>query len=150
MTHQPGLYQFRFSGDLARRYSTNLFQAATLSFVVMGDPAESQLSTLKDNDMALLRRRVDLFEARTLDDITSALAAKVPGSGLWQYLLLGAVMALFGEIGLTRWIAIKRRYGVSAHVEFGKNTLNVMGFKTKAERLLQETGTQNPRRDRRV
>lgn len=138
-TYQPGLYRFRFPPELALRYSTNLFHAASLPFVVVSDPAESQLSTLKENDLALLRRRVDLFEARTLDDVTFALAAKVPGSQLWPYLVLGALMALLAEIGLTRWIAVKRRYGAAAHVDFGQHTVNVMAFRNKARRMLRET-----------
>jgi hypothetical protein len=115
-THEPGLYSINLPPQVAPPAGTNA--QARIPFAVVPSSAENTLAFLSDADESLLRARVPFFKARTAQELLTALRGEVPGEELWKLLAAGALLALLGEIALSRWIALQRRLHATETVAF--------------------------------
>jgi hypothetical protein len=132
-TSRPGLYALELPAPLTERLA---HPTARVPFVVRRNPAESRLQTLGEGEFAALARRVDLVRARSVDELTSAVAGGTPGQELWRYILPAAAFALLAEIALTRWIAMRRRTHTARSVRFGEQSVDLEILRNRAERML--------------
>jgi hypothetical protein len=114
----PGLYRLRLPDRLKgpmRKWST---RSAELPFSISRDVAESRLLPLEEADFAVLKKHGDVMRANSHEDVTSMLSGKAFGDELWKHLAVGALVLLLAEIALTRWIAVRRKTGHEASVDF--------------------------------
>ncbi|MFB3891887.1 MAG: BatA domain-containing protein [Phycisphaerae bacterium] len=136
-TDEPGLYRFFLPQAWYASSDMEMNAQAGLPFVVVGDPLESRLTALSDQDFERIRRFLPtLMRAQTPDELTAAIAGGVPGEEIWKYLALAALVALVCEIALTRWIAIQRRTNSTETVAFGEQMLDVQTFRSRAKEML--------------
>jgi len=105
-------------------------------FAVVDDVEEGRLAPLTSADLEAVGKQVDFFEARSTNDLLSAVTGSVPGEELWKYLAIALLVGLLAEIGLTRWIAMQRRMHVVETVAFGPEAVDVKTFRDRARRLL--------------
>jgi hypothetical protein len=130
-TQEPGLYRFVIPSSLATRTaSTNTSEAVELPFSVLGQGQETSMNPLTESDIALVRSRVGLFMANSHEDMITAFGGDVPGREVWRYLALCALLLLIVETGLTRWIAIQRRF----------NNAEVVTLRSPIEAILETKG----------
>jgi hypothetical protein len=66
----------------------------------------------------LVRKEIDLVEARSVEDLLAVLSGKRFGQELWKYLAIGAFFLLLAEVALARWISKSRRAGEEVRVDF--------------------------------
>jgi len=143
-THQPGVYAFHFATNLAPLYSSALLEQGSLPFVVVGSAKESEFRPLGEAELRQVSEHLDLFMADSSAEMTMAVSEEVPGTELWKTLALAALLGLVGEIGLSRWISIKRRYNTRLSVDFGTGTFDVTAFRAQAESLLESRKRAEP------
>jgi hypothetical protein len=123
----PGLYRLVLPGADG---PSSRPAAQDVPFVVMGEPAESNLIVLGEDDFAALRARGDIQHAETLDQLIAAITGQTPGMEIWPLLALAALLAAVGEIALTRWVAVQRKLHLPHAVSFGDDQIS-------AERMQQ-------------
>jgi len=149
-TYEPGLYRFLLPDALAQTFAFRPAPGGGLPFVVLGDPDESRLVALTDMNFEDIRKNVDVFHARTTDELTTAVAGSIPGEELWKYLAVALLLGLVAENGLTRWIAWRRKYHSSATVRFGDQFADMQTFRQHAREILSTSApeTEATGRDR--
>jgi hypothetical protein len=135
-THEPGLYQFLLPTNLVPLYVTNLTYATNLPFTVVDDVSESFITQLTETDYHALKDYVDIFTAESFEELTTAVSDDIPGEELWKYLVVGALICLLGELAMSRWISIKRRYHEPQTIRFGPQASEAEDFRQHAEVLL--------------
>lgn len=143
-THAPGIYEFVLPTNIVPLYSSNLYDRSTIPFNVLGDANESFLDLLSDADIELAQEFVDLFPIDGAKEMETAISDETPGEELWRYLVIGAVLALLGELGVSRWIALKRQYHAGLHIDFGERILDVRAFRDRADQLLNKSEAPRP------
>ena len=145
-TSEPGLYRFRLPAELAGDLADTPAEQKGLPFVVTDDPAESSLATLQEGDMDRLREHlkgedgeaaVRLDVAANTGELTDMVIGHVPGEEMWKYLAVAALLALVGEIGLTRWIAAQRKAHSAETVTFGHAAEEARSFRARAREMVQ-------------
>lgn len=107
-----------------------------MPFVVLGDPEESHLVALTDMNFEEVQKHLEVFHARTTDELTTAMAGSIPGEELWKYLAVALLLGLVAENGLTRWIASRRKYHSDATVRFGEQFTDMQTFRQHAKDIL--------------
>lgn len=112
----PGLYRLKLPKEL--RDEIEELSAEEVPFVVKRDVRESRFDTMTDDDRALVRKEIDLVEARSVEDLIAVLSGKRFGQELWKYLAIGAFFLLLAEVALARWISKSRRAGEEVRVDF--------------------------------
>jgi len=114
-----GLYRIQVP-EIQRAYFADFLREGQneIPFTVKRDPAESQLTSLNENDYAFLANFVTLAEPETLEELVGFLNGNQFGQELWKYLALGAFFFLIVEIALSRWIAKSRRMGEEINIQF--------------------------------
>jgi hypothetical protein len=112
----PGLYQLKLPRGL--REEMEDLAAEEVPFVVQRDVRESRMDALNDDDRALIRKEIDLVEARSVEDLVAVLSGKRFGQELWKYLAIGAFLLLLAEVALARWISKSRRAAEDVRVDF--------------------------------
>jgi hypothetical protein len=148
-TARPGLYRLALSdaalGELASRPAisgaggpangnasppgaASMPATRGVPFAVLGDPDESKLQTLGDDDFRRAGQYVQLAQAQTLSELTSAIRGGAPGREIWQYVALAVLALLVAEIAATRYIAIRRKTHVSQAVVFGSDAVDAERF----------------------
>ena len=86
--------------------------------VVKRDVRESRLTSLEEDDKELIRKNIDLVEARSVNDLLAVLSGKGFGQELWKFLAVAAFFLLLLEVALSRWISMSRRTAEEVKVEF--------------------------------
>ena len=142
-TNEPGLYRFKLTPAMYERLGMPPDTQSGLPFAVTGDSDESRLAVLSGTDLEKIGKNVPIYDARTVDELTSIIAGNVPGEELWKYLAIGALLALICEIALTRWIALTRRSNVVQTVNFGEESFDVQTFRSHAKEILK-LGNRQP------
>ncbi len=141
-TEEPGLYRIQLPPRLAEKLLKDTpAEQKGIPYVVVGDPAESRLSVLSDNDQAKL---TDYFKAEGIKfttvnntrDLSRAVVGDAPGPPLWRYLAIGVLLLLVGEIALTRWIAAQRRMTTAEAVTFGTSAEDIRSYRARAKQLV--------------
>ena len=138
-TEQPGQYLIELPKELTGRYPALRRGAGgtdAVPFVVLGSPRESVLERLTDKDVKKCAEYVPLVEAPTFPELKAAVSGGIPGEELWQWLAIGAALALIAEIALTRWIAGQRRVHEVEDVDFGSGAEDMEQFRTRAREML--------------
>lgn len=139
-TQEPGLYLLTLPPGLAELYTPPGAEGKGIPFVALSRIEESTLEPLTAADLELARQSVDLFETELTDEVTAKVFGGVPGEDLWKYFIIGALLALLGEIAVTRWIAVQRRLGATPTVLFGSEVVDVQTFRDRAKQLLAVPG----------
>jgi len=140
-TYEPGLYRLALPTALSQQF-TMPADAKGVPFAVVDDAEEGRLAPLTAADLEAVGKQVDFFEARSTNDLISAVTGTVPGEELWKYLAIALLVGLLAEIGLTRWIAMQRRMHVVETVAFGPESVDVKTFRDRARRLLDVTSPE--------
>lgn len=135
-TDEPGLYQFYLPTNLVPLYVTNLTSSTNLPFAVVDDVSESFITQLTEHEVHALKDYVDIFTAESFDELSTAVADEIPGEELWKYLIVGALVCLLGEIAMSRWISVKRRYHEPRTISFGEQASDAEDFRRHAQDLL--------------
>jgi hypothetical protein len=107
-TQEPGLYRLYLPQPIG---VTNITGPTERPFTVIRQPEESTYQALSDSDFATMKRQIDLAVADRKEDLLAAMKGTAPGSELWKWLAVGALLALLAETLATRWIAKQRRAG---------------------------------------
>ena len=115
---ETGLYMLMIPDKNRRDFEPMLDRDGAIPFTVKSDTRESRLATLVPDDVAFMRRYVDLLLPESREQVSGILMGKSFGEELWKYLALAALALLLGEIALSRWIAVQRRTGVEEVVDF--------------------------------
>ena len=103
--------------------------------VVLRDVRESRLTSLEEDDKELIRKNIDLVEARSVNDILAVLSGKGFGKELWKILAVAAFFLLLLEVALARWISKSRRTAEEVKVEFEERGGPDLGMMEKMDRL---------------
>lgn len=115
---ETGLYMLMIPDKSRRDFEPMLDRDGAIPFTVKSDTRESRLATLLPDDVAFMRRYVDLLLPESREQVSGILMGKSFGEELWKYLALAALALLLGEIALSRWIAVQRRTGIEEVVDF--------------------------------
>ena len=97
---------------------------ADLQFTVLSDPAESKLARLPEDELKALNRYLDIFVPANEEEFSSATLGDTPGMEIWKPLMLSAALLMLMELGLTRWIAGRRRLHQAREVAFNNEDRN--------------------------
>ncbi|MCH2331106.1 MAG: PA14 domain-containing protein, partial [Roseibacillus sp.] len=111
----PGLYQVKIPDQLGEEVED--LERPEVPMVVRRDVRESRLQPLEEDDKALIRKSIDLVEARNVTDLLAVLSGKGFGKELWKFLAIAAFFLLLLEVALARWISKSRRSGEDVNVE---------------------------------
>jgi hypothetical protein len=112
LTARPGVYRLILS-------DSNDNDAKGIPFVVLGDPDESKLDMLSDDDYKRAGKFIPLTRAQNLGELTAAIAGGVPGSEIWRHVAVIILALLIAEIVTTRLIAQKRKMHLAEPITFG-------------------------------
>ncbi|NNC90622.1 MAG: VWA domain-containing protein [Akkermansiaceae bacterium] len=112
----PGLYRLKVPP--AVRDDLDGLAGEMLPFVVRRDVRESRLTTMNEEDRDMIRERIDLVEARSVEDVLAVLDGKGFGQELWRLLAVAAFFLLLGEVALARWISKSRRSAEDVRIDF--------------------------------
>ncbi len=133
LTARPGLYRLILSNDVAARLSSPKSggpatqsadeSARAIPFVVLGDPDESKLDLLADDDYKRAGKFIPLTRVESLGELTAAIRGGVPGSEIWRYIVIAVLALLVAEIVTTRTIAAKRKMHLAEPISFGAETI---------------------------
>ena len=135
-TYEPGLYRLLLPDTAAKPFAIRLAPGGGVPFVVLGEPEESRLAALTDMNFEEVRKHLEMFRARTTDELTTAVTGGIPGEELWKYLAVALLLGLVAENGLTRWIASRRKYHSDATVRFGEQFTDMQTFRQHAQDIL--------------
>jgi hypothetical protein len=138
-TERPGRYTVELPKELTGRYPSVRGQSGggdAVPFVVLGSPLESRVETLTDKDVKKCGQYIELVGVPTFAELQSAVSGGIPGEELWQWLAIGAMLALIAEIALTRWIARQRRAHELEDIEFGSGVEDMAKFRARAKEML--------------
>lgn len=119
---EPGLYRMLLPPAVAKTCAAMSPDGKGVPFAVQDDGAESVMAMLTDADLQIARKHMRkapgrdgpragklLFRVETTGELLAALAGGIPGRELWRILAVMLVAALLAEVGVTRWIAFRRR-----------------------------------------
>ena len=135
-TEAPGLYKFIIPKEVAKHYKMPSAKGGVAWAAAVPSPQETRMTALGKGDFAAVARHVDIFQATTPGEMISAVTGRVPGQELWKYLVLVALLMLIGEVFLSRWITVQRRYHTAAEVSFATKAIDLETFRAHAEKLL--------------
>ena len=114
----PGLYRLRVPEMLGGRLKGLAANDGAIPFAVLYDAAESDRTSLDDDDFTFLRKYVDIELPAATEDTRRALAGETVGDELWRELALAAFALVLIELLLARWVARQRRFGQEKPVDF--------------------------------
>jgi hypothetical protein len=117
----PGIYQVSSGGVLDTLIPG--LQAGNLPLAVTRDAAESRFENRTGDDLALIRKRVDLLQPHSVKDILGVLQGKGFGREIWKLLAVATFILFLLESVLARWVSRSRRTAEEVRVEFGESTM---------------------------
>ena len=140
-TQEPGLYRLMVPKAVSNEFAGPPAAAADTGFpfVVLNDAEEGRLTALTDAEIEAAAQEVDLVAVNSTDQLIQAVTGQTPRDELWRYLALALLAGLLAEIGLTRWIATRRRMHMVDAVAFGPDTVDTNTFRERAKRMLSGT-----------
>ncbi len=98
-------------------------QNGTLPVAVIRDAGESRFETMNGEDIELVRKRIDLLQPKSVDDLLGVLQGKGFGREIWKMLAVAAFILFLIESFLARWVSRSRRTAEDVRVEFGESTI---------------------------
>jgi hypothetical protein len=117
----PGIYQVTPGDDLSELLS--LPEGEPLPVAVVRDPGESHFEPRTQEDLALVRKHVDLLQPASVADILGVLQGKGFGREIWKLLAIAAFVLFLLESALARWVSRNRRMAEDVRVDFGKDAV---------------------------
>jgi hypothetical protein len=117
----PGIYRVSTGGALDTIIPG--IENGTLPVAVNRDVAESRFESMTPEDLALVRKRVDLLQPHSVADMIGVLQGKGFGREIWKMLALSAFVLFLMESFLARWVSRSRRTAEDVRVEFGESTM---------------------------
>lgn len=141
-TYEPGLYRMTLPAALGEAFALPAGSDKGFPFVVLDDAEEGRLAPLADADVEAVRKNVEMFQARTTNELVAAVADTVPGEELWKVLALALLVGLLAEVGLARWIASQRRMHMIDTVTFGPDVVDADTFRDRAREMLTVKETE--------
>ena len=117
----PGIYQVSASEELGEMLA--LGENKTLPLAVIRDPAESHFEPRTEEDLALVRKQVDLLQPSSVGDMIGVLQGKGFGREIWKLLAVSAFILFLLESVLARWVSRSRRAGETVRVDFGQDAV---------------------------
>lgn len=135
-TAEPGLYRCSLTPALAERFHAMPTERTCVPFTVLGDPGESSLVTLGEDDWNTLQKRLAVKLVASSDELKAAIVGYVPGEELWRYMALAALAVILGEIALTRWISAHRKSHQVQTVTFGDNADDAATMRARAREMV--------------
>jgi len=126
----PGLYRVALPFAMADSFR-DMAVNETVPFSIRGRPEESHLSVLSETDLDGAAEHIELFAARSTNDMIRALTSGVPGQRLWKYLAAAALAAALLEVALAQWIARQRKIGATRVVDFTSATTDTQAFRAR-------------------
>jgi len=117
----PGVYQVSANETLAEIFPAA--ENATLPIVVRRDPKESLFEPMNEDDLALVRKHIDLLLPNSVADIIGVLHGKGFGREIWKVLAVAAFILFLLESLLARWVSKSRRTAEDVRVNFGEDTV---------------------------
>ncbi len=88
--------------------------------VVLREGEESRMEGWSEDDRELIRREIDLIELSSMKDVLAALKGEGFGREIWKILAIAALVLLFVEGILARWVSKSRQAGEDVKVDFEK------------------------------
>ncbi len=117
----PGVYQVSVGTALDGVIPG--IEKGTLPVAVNRDVAESRFEIMTADDLALVRKRIDLLQPHSVADMIGVLQGKGFGREIWKLLAVSAFILFLIESILARWVSRSRRIAEDVRVEFGETTL---------------------------
>jgi hypothetical protein len=117
----PGIYQVSTGGTAAPDFEA--LQDGKLPVAVLRDSSESQFESMSEDDLALIRKHIDLLQPVSVADMLGILQGKGFGREIWKWLAIPALLLLILESMLARWVSKNRRSGEELKVDFGETTI---------------------------
>jgi hypothetical protein len=117
----PGIYQVSTGGAAVPDF--DLLSDGKLPMAVLRDPSESLFESMKEDDLALIRKHIDLLLPASVADMLGILQGKGFGREIWKWLAIPALLLLILESMLARWVSKSRRAGEVVKVDFGETTV---------------------------
>ena len=90
------------------------------------------MNALSDSDLAQLQSRVGMSVVNSKEELALAFGGEAPGREVWKWLILGALFLVIAECGVTRWIAVQRRFTSAEIVTIKSPTENAVHLKNLA------------------
>lgn len=117
----PGIYQIVANEKLAQLVGVK--PTTKLPLAVLRDAQESEFTPMNENDLALIRKHVDLLLPQSVADLLSILHGKGFGREIALWLAVAAGAFLLLESMLARWVSRSRRTAEDVRVSFGEDTV---------------------------
>jgi len=110
----PGQYLVEIPSALRSELSNE----EEIPLVVLREGEESRFNQWSEDDRLLIRREIDLIELGAIQDVLAALRGEGFGREIWKILAIAALILLFLEGFLARWVSKSRKAGEEVKVEF--------------------------------
>jgi len=120
-TAVPGIYQISTGTSLDELIPG--IENGTLPVAVNRDSAESRFENMTEDDLNLVRKRIDLLQPKSVADMVGVLQGKGFGREIWKLLAVSAFILFLLESFLARWVSRSRRTAGNVRVEFGEATM---------------------------
>jgi len=117
----PGIYKVGVGSSLDVLVPG--IENGTLPVGVTREVGESRFETMTPDDLALVRKRIDLLQPRSVADMIGVLQGKGFGREIWKLLAASAFLLFLLESFLARWVSRSRRMAEDVRVEFGESTM---------------------------
>ncbi|MBC8127357.1 MAG: BatA domain-containing protein [Gloeobacteraceae cyanobacterium ES-bin-144] len=117
----PGIYKVS-AGNMLDRIIPDI-ENGSLLVGVNRDVGESHFESMTSEDLALIRKRIDLLQPNSVGDILGVLQGKGFGREIWRMLAVAAALIFLSESVLARWVSRSRRAAEDVRVEFGESTI---------------------------
>ncbi len=117
----PGIYLVSTGEAAATDFGS--LSDGKLPVAVLRDPSESLFEPMSEDDLALVRKHIDLLQPGSVADMLGVLQGKGFGREIWKWLAIPALLLLILESMLARWVSKNRRAGEEIKVEFGETTV---------------------------
>ena len=117
----PGVYRISTGGALDGLIPG--MESGALPVAVHRDAGESRFESMREEDLALTRQRIDLLRPRSIADMLGVLQGKGFGREIWKMLAVAALVLFLLESFLARWVSHSRRIAEDVRVEFGESTV---------------------------
>lgn len=117
----PGIYQVALGDSTAEEIEG--IENARLPVVVLREASESTFEPMQEDDLALVRKHIDLLQPSSVADLLGVLEGRGFGREIWKWLAIPALLLFLLESVLARWVSKSRRSAEDVRVEFGEDTV---------------------------